>query len=323
MMGAADVIGLVADVMGIWSFLGDNLAPGESDDSVYRIFVGVDGTEHNGEELSAAPGVIDAVKVYNTNHDLMGTGPGGMIGFNGHGFGDVTASQLGSQQSIFTEFFAGDDAICMAAIGATMPGGTNWGWVGDWGKLCNLDWFYSGYHIKNDKNDDSATALCTWIDKDHTNDIKVGVRGIEWSAFSGEPQKAPTEEDAKKKCGNGLTAWRNEGEQQMLPLAAVNMASSSSGPRPSRRFDDSLVFSKLRGQNATELCASDTALGPDFVSEDEGVYCNMETHETAPRCSKDPHAPDCFDWAHPEGPAMVRRKGKRSLRKPSKIVHWG
>ncbi|KAK7924314.1 hypothetical protein PG985_006368 [Apiospora marii] len=321
---AADVIGIISGVMGIWTFVGDILAPGAADESIYRIHVGVDGstnpdTPGEGPELNAAPGVIDAVKVYNTNHDLMGTGPGGMIGFNGHGFGDVGASQLGSQQSIFTEFFAGDDAICMAAIAATMPEGSQWGWVGDWGKLCNLDWFYSGYLIE-----DGKATLCTWIDKDHTNDIKAGVLGIKWPAFKGTKDSVPTEQEARAECGKGLTAWRNEGEQQMLPLAdAKFLAAASSGPRPSRRFDDSLVVSRHRGQNATELCASDTALGPDFVSEDEGVYCNMETHETAPLCSKDPHAPECFDWAHPEGPAMIRRKGKRSLRKPSKVVHWG
>lgn len=48
------------------------------------------------------------------------------------------------EQAPTVELFAGKDAICIAAIGATLIDQTKWGWVGDWGRICGLNWYYSG-----------------------------------------------------------------------------------------------------------------------------------------------------------------------------------
>lgn len=125
-----------------------------------------------------------------------------------------------------------------------------------------------------------------------------------------------------------MQAWRNWNTEQLLPLPESKDRRRRDGgndnlQRRSQRSDDRLIVSKLAHQNATELCAATNSFGPDFVSEEEGVYCNMETHETAPLCQKDNKAPECFDYTHAEGPAMVRRNGKRSLRNPTQVITWG
>lgn len=53
------------------------------------------------------------------------------------------------QQAVTVELFAGKDAVCIAAIGATLHDGTHWGWVGDWGKICGIDWYYSGIMVRD------------------------------------------------------------------------------------------------------------------------------------------------------------------------------
>lgn len=60
------------------------------------------------------------------------------------------------QQATTVELFAGKDAICIAAIGATLHDGTHWGWVGDWGKICGLDWYYSGVKVRNLQHNDTV-----------------------------------------------------------------------------------------------------------------------------------------------------------------------
>ncbi|KAK7956558.1 uncharacterized protein PG986_005780 [Apiospora aurea] len=86
---------------------------------------------------------------------------------------------------------------------------------------------------------------CTWIDHDHSNDIKAAVIGINWSALhtSNDETNAPDKATAKQECGKNMQAWRNWNTEQLLSL--------------------------------------------------------------------------------PEGPAMVRRSGKRSLRNPTQVITWG
>lgn len=63
------------------------------------------------------------------------------------------------------------------------------------------------------------------------------------------------------------------------------------------RFASQLVVSSKRSHTATELCESETSLGPDFVSTEEGVFCSMSQKKTFPICGRDskPAADACFD----------------------------
>ncbi|KAH8202063.1 hypothetical protein TruAng_003731 [Truncatella angustata] len=61
-------------------------------------------------------------------HELIGSGDD----FNVEGddgddqYGEIKIEEKGNSQSIWTGFFAGNDAICMAAIIATMAQGNKW-----------------------------------------------------------------------------------------------------------------------------------------------------------------------------------------------------
>lgn len=111
-MSVASAVGLVSGVMGIWSFVSEQVPSQEEDQSKYRVFVGLNG--HRG--LSAAEGEIGLVKLYNKNHDLMGSGMGGLIGFNNKQYGEFGIPQDGTQQSIWTEF-----CECRASVSLDNP----------------------------------------------------------------------------------------------------------------------------------------------------------------------------------------------------------
>lgn len=82
-------------------------------------------------------------------------------------------------------------------------------------------------------------------------------------------------------------------------------------------------MSSLNNQNATTLCQDEDSYGPDFVSLQEGVYCNMETRETLPLCTDSPAPGECFDVdtashiMHDGG-----HKPKIRARNPTKVVRW-
>lgn len=42
---------------------------------------------------------------------------------------------------------ATENAICIPYITVTWADGTNYGWVGDWGRACNASWYYSGIDV--------------------------------------------------------------------------------------------------------------------------------------------------------------------------------
>lgn len=92
-----DGIGLVGTILGIWSFITDNIPAGAEQKSVFRVQVGVDGTQG----LTNAGGDISLIKVYNSNNNLIGSGSGGYV-TNG-GFADFTAQQSNLQQALATE----------------------------------------------------------------------------------------------------------------------------------------------------------------------------------------------------------------------------
>ncbi|KAK7705572.1 hypothetical protein SLS64_007939 [Diaporthe eres] len=319
---AVDVIGVVGSLLGTWQF-GENLIPSvEQHQSTYRIQVGLDGTKDgNGKSLSNSGGSIDQIKTYNNNRELIGSGKGGSISEGG--YSDFTAKQTGSQQAITTEFYAGNDAMCIAYISAAMDEGTKWGWVGDWGYTCGMNWFPSGYRMQSSGGNDKVEApRCTWIDKDHSNDISVGVIAINWADFYHKDGDENPSGDGTSYCGGSLRGWDEEGGKQLLPIEKTK--SRARNHRSSQRSDDRLVVSSLDGHNATEVCESGTSWGPDFIATaegDGGVYCNMETHEVLPICHGS-ITKDCFALDGGAEPAVVSRLGKRSPRKPTDVIFW-
>jgi len=65
--------------------------------------------------------------------------------------------------------------------------------------------------------------------------------------------------------------------------------------RPRRNpFRGRLIMSGAKHHLASRLCMSDTAVGPDFVSLDEGIFCDMELRKTAQFC-RSARQKGCFD----------------------------
>ncbi|KAF2688910.1 hypothetical protein K458DRAFT_414590 [Lentithecium fluviatile CBS 122367] len=69
---------------------------------------------------------------------------------------------------------------------------------------------------------------------------------------------------------------------------------SVNGTRKQLNFQGQLIKSGSPQHSAKVLCESDTSLGPDFVSEEEGIFCDMDAKRAWPLCTK--HITNnCFD----------------------------
>ena len=135
---ALGAIGFIADAMGIWGFVSDQL-PSKPDEgfSQFRVAVGLDGTPgSDGHKLSDAGGTFVSLRTYNDLNNLLGVGSINDAIPSGE-FVDAVVGQNGvKQQTTWAEFYAGDDASCVAYITASWYDGQKWGWTGDWGGMC-------------------------------------------------------------------------------------------------------------------------------------------------------------------------------------------
>lgn len=102
----AGAIGVVSGLMGIWQFVAEQLPAAESPSSNYRVTTGLNGYPKNSEpKLDNAQGQIELIKVYNVNHELIGSGSGGTVSAeDDNQYTDMAAEQQGNSQSIWTEF---------------------------------------------------------------------------------------------------------------------------------------------------------------------------------------------------------------------------
>ncbi len=55
-----------------------------------------------------------------------------------------------------------------------------------------------------------------------------------------------------------------------------------------------LVVSHFPQHSAKDMCESPTSLGPDFVSLEENLFCDIETAKLRPLCDQS-HTSNCFD----------------------------
>jgi hypothetical protein len=136
----ADVLGLIGDSIGIYSFLAALFANRGSNVAIVRVAAAL-----NGGDLSGADGTIQAVRLYNENQQLIGNRGGGKIGSGG--FKDFSITQPTSQQATFVEVAATNDAICVPYVTTTWVDGSHYGWTGDWGYACGIDWYYGNVYV--------------------------------------------------------------------------------------------------------------------------------------------------------------------------------
>jgi hypothetical protein len=141
MAAAIGVIGLVGDGLGIYSFLSGLFAgKGDSQTTVIRVAAAL-----NGNGLESADGDIAAIRTYNSNEQLLGSRSGDYIGSGD--FKDFEIGQTNVQQAPYVQIGASDNAICIPYVTTTWVDGSQYGWTGDWGYLCGLDWYYSTVYV--------------------------------------------------------------------------------------------------------------------------------------------------------------------------------
>ncbi|KAB5539444.1 hypothetical protein GE09DRAFT_1248602 [Coniochaeta sp. 2T2.1] len=316
MTAVVEVIGLLSGVMGIWSFFQDMIPGGDGTAATFRVQVAVDGYSEDGSDpLTNGGGGIQTIRTYNVNHNLIGTG--GETGSIGSGeYQDLAVGQQVANQATFAEFYANDDAVCIAYISATLHDQTHWAWTGDWGYICGLDWFYSGVIMPGT----DSKPRCTWIDRDHSEEIKAGVIGINWAGFISHEQPG-ADYDGKDKCDNdgAFKAWAGDGQESVISKRALRSRNIEGRLKKRSKFvgDDRLVISSAANQTATELCTHPSSFGPDFVSLEEGKYCNMETRELLPLCGVGVSG-KCFDVKAAKSELTKRAEPGQK----SKIIEW-
>jgi hypothetical protein len=135
-----NVLGVIGDSLQIYQFLASLFAARSSNVCVVRVAAAL-----NGNGLSAADGSIEAVRLYNENQNLIGNRGGGYIASGG--FRDIAVSQPNNQQAAFAQIGASNDAICIPYVTATWVYGAQYGWTGDWGYACGLDWYYGNVFV--------------------------------------------------------------------------------------------------------------------------------------------------------------------------------
>lgn len=103
-------------------------------------------------------------------------------------------------------------------------------------------------------------------------------------------------------------------------------------------FDDKLIVSKSKHHSAKMLCESPASVGPDFVSLDEQLFCDMQHKKTWPLCGAGKTS-GCFDQksykvvaaAHGAGNGTVIHGAVKEVlsnaalavpKSYSKTIHW-
>lgn len=141
MSGIIEGIGVISGVLGIVSFGMDLFGDSSSSSTSVRIAAAL-----NGEEgLSNADGSVAQIRTLNAEEQLLGIGPETYI--SSGDYADVSVPQSNKQQAVFIELHASDDAVCIAYVSTTWADGSQWLWLGDFGKACDLKWYWSGVRV--------------------------------------------------------------------------------------------------------------------------------------------------------------------------------
>lgn len=138
-----EVVALIAEIgLGILQILPlieSNSAPGAQ--SIVRIGIGMfNGSDNFG-------GDVPAITVWNEDGKRLGKAqPKGTI--ESGSFADVVVPQSSANvQPTYVKVEGGSNSICIAYIGHAWPDGTKRGWLGDMGKHCNRQYYYSNVYV--------------------------------------------------------------------------------------------------------------------------------------------------------------------------------
>ncbi|TGO11277.1 hypothetical protein BTUL_0113g00070 [Botrytis tulipae] len=129
----------------------------------------------------------------------------------------------------------------------------------------------------------------TLLDVDRA--LVVGVEGSKLDCNPLPPVPSPVLGERRNK-NSSHSSWkpnhlpRSQRRMTNSSMAINSPSTTFTSPR-SHSFVGRLITSNHTSHSANELCASDTSVGPDFVSYQERVYCDMENKQAYPLCLSD------------------------------------
>lgn len=225
-------------------------------------------------------------------------------------------------------------------------------WLGDIGRACGQSWEYGSKPIAGG---DKALYFpsCVWLDQDHGDDIDKKVQTdtitnrqmrIDLWAYAGlgaENGTILSQADIDYVCGATIFTWdMDDPIAERTPRGPYFDDQGKSHPdsgrarrrssgqnqqqhkaRPqSAKMAERLWVNSRPSQSAKELCNSRTSRGSDFVSVNEGLFCDMETKTLHPLCSTDKSV-ECFDL-HADKLQLHRRGGAKLGQKEKSVKQY-
>ncbi|KAK7429152.1 hypothetical protein QQZ08_004367 [Neonectria magnoliae] len=285
-VAAIEITGFVGSALGIIQFGMANFAQPETAKSVIKIGVGLD--TKNG--LNNAGGDLPDVRLFNEDGEFLGMSadPGDIDD------GSTQEIQIehhddNGQQATYALFSTNDDAICIAYASITWPDGNEYAW--------------------------------------EPNTVPEG-KDQDYFCYSGPPFKWRTDKDP-----NGITHWTiNNGSKHKRSATAQAYGPSKKPRLPRRhlnardetvttgpRFDEQLVMDNSSDHATTQLCESETSVGPDFLNIADGLFCRMSDKTLWPICD-DATTDGCFSL---EEQQLVINGVVQRTKKYSQVVTWG
>jgi len=231
------------------------------------------------------------------------------------------------EQPTYVQLNVGNDALCIAYLSHTWADGTQRGWLGDMGQACGQSWYYSDVIVGSN----SHKPDCIWLDNDHTNNIISTSMQIHIQEFANistsynqDPNhycSAPTLDFHQSDDLSRTEEFWRDGLKKSKRFSS---GSTAVGPhmRRSRQAAkakrNELVVTSYAKHTATRICGDKNSVGPDLVSTDEGMFCDMENKKLFPLCAKATDT-DCFD----QGSSQLKTESRKRAVKYNRIMRWG
>ena len=281
--------------------------------------------------------------------------------------GDVQARQLMIQQG-------GSDAVCIAYIELSWLGNLFSGWTGEFGEMCEQDWYYSSATWGFNPDGTPYTPNCMWIDggKDKSHPLEEFSANMDYLLAGGATVIPGDANSTATYCSTAFkfAASTTDNHNSAVPAGLGGSSGVGSGPnfrrrsrihgnhdvpiypanttgssptgattgtaspqvtgtlRTNRGSSSRLVVSSVPKHSAKHLCSHSRSRGPDLVSLDEGVYCDMTHRISYPLCSET-ITMDCFSYDK-SAKKVYKRDGSGAAkqenalhREYTKVDMWG
>ncbi|OAL37890.1 hypothetical protein AYO20_02723 [Fonsecaea nubica] len=289
-----------------WEHGGDNMLPMRKRDSSGTTVTVINGMKRWGRSNQGDYGhdEVPGVTIYSSNN--VGEGGGALDVFGEEEELAVTVPGTTVPDWIYITN-AGEMPLCMAGVRLTAPDGSEITMTGNLGRICGADHYESALTVL--PNAQGKAASCVWIDRQGSNGIRLP--GISFNLQTDEKDlDFYTITSVEDLCRAPFIMLQDD--QPSSPLSRRQLIaptfSRDDSITPNLDFDSALVKSSLNLSSAVQMCQSESAKGPHFVSLSEGVYCDMFTRELYPVCQNGIGGREereiCFD---PEQDELVER----------------